>query len=225
MPSQSETPKPQRFPLVLRVAWRPKREGDTKHPRAQAGETTDVSEHGVCLKLPVCLDRGSLLELAVRTPEETIRLSGKVVWSQGAPPGPFAHGMVVAPETPKDRLAWELLLFEQARGPHERPARLGVAVPLSCQTVSGPLEGIARNAGPGGVCLLLPRVLAEGEELVLLIPQESGLLEANGRVAWAEAEPDAAGLTAHGIAFVNRETGQAAMEALLQAHRRATPST
>jgi Tfp pilus assembly protein PilZ len=100
-----------------------------------------------------------------------------------------------------------------------------VAVPLSCQTVVGPLEGMAHNAGPGGVCLLLPRMLAEGEELVLLVPQSSGLLQVNGRVAWVEAEPDAPGLTAHGIVFVNRETGQAAMEALLDAHRRAAPST
>jgi hypothetical protein len=68
-------------------------------------------------------------------------------------------------------------------------------------------------------------MLAEGEELVLLVPQSSGLLQVNGRVAWVEAEPDAPGLTAHGIVFVNRETGQAAMEALLEAHRRAAPST
>ena len=225
MPSPPKTPTPQRFPLVLRVAWRPKREGDTKRPRAQAGDTTDVSEDGLGLKLPVRLDRGSLLELAVRTPEDTIRLSGKVVWSREGAAAPFAHGMVVTPETPKDRLAWDLLLFEQARAAHERPARLAISVPLSCQTVSGPLEGIARNVSPGGVCLLLPRVLAEGEELVLLVPQASGLLEVNGRVAWAEAEPDAAGLTAHGITFISPQAGQAAMEVLLQAHRRAAPST
>ena len=225
MPSRPETAKPQRFPLVLRVAWRPKREAGAAPARAQVGETSDVSEGGLCLHLPVCLDRGSLLEVAIRTPEDTIRLSGQVVWSRGGPSAPFAHGMAVTPETPKDRLAWELLLFELARGSHEPAARLAVAVPLSCQTVVGPLEGMAHNAGPGGVCLLLPRMLAEGEELVLLVPQSSGLLEVNGRVAWVEAEPDAPGLTAHGIAFVNRETGQAAMEALLEAHRRAAPST
>jgi hypothetical protein len=220
-----EKPKAQRFPLVLRVAWRPKTGVGTEPPRAQVGETADVSEHGLCLKLPVCLDRGSLLEVAVRTPEDTIRLSGKVVWSRRGASAPFAHGMVVAPETPKDRLAWELLLFEQTRGAQERPARLGVAVPLSCQTVAGALEATARNVSPGGVCLLLPRVLAEGEELVLLVPQPSGLLEVNGRVAWAEVEPDEAGLTAHGIAFVNPTTAQTAMDALLEAHRRAAPST
>ncbi|MBI3006928.1 MAG: PilZ domain-containing protein [candidate division NC10 bacterium] len=225
MPSQPEKPKPQRFPLVLRVAWRPKTETGAAHSRAQVGETSDVSEGGLCLQLPVCLDRGSLLEVAVRTPEDTVRLSGQVVWSRGGPSAPFAHGMAVTPETPKDRLAWELLLFEQARGSHEPAARLAVAVPLSCQTVVGPLEGMAHNAGPGGVCLLLPRMLAEGEELVLLVPQSSGLLQVNGRVAWVEAEPDAPGLTAHGIAFVNPQAGQAAMEALLKAHRRAAPST
>ena len=225
MPSQPEKPKPQRFPLVLRVAWRPKGEAGTAPARAQVGETSDVSEGGLCLHLPVGLDWGSLLEVAIRTPEDTIHLSGKVVWSRGGPSAPFAHGMVVVPDTPKDRLAWELLLFEQARGSHERPARLAVAVPLSCQTVAGPIEATARNVSPGGVCLLLPRVLAEGEELVLLVPQSSGLLQVNARVAWAEAEPDAAGLTAHGITFVSRETGQAAMEALLEAHRRAAPST
>ncbi|MGH7361417.1 MAG: PilZ domain-containing protein, partial [Candidatus Methylomirabilales bacterium] len=190
MASRPKTPTRQRIPLVLRVAWRPWVEGGTTPPRAQVGETTDVSEHGLGLRLPVRLDRGSLLEVAVRTPEDTIRLSGKVVWSRGGSPAPFAHGMVVAPQTPKDRLAWELLLFEQGQGPQGRPARLAVAVPVSCQTVVGPLQGAACNVSPGGVCLLLSRALAEGEELVLLVPRESGLFEVNGRVAWAEAEAD-----------------------------------
>ena len=224
MPSRPKTPTRQRIPLVLRVAWRPWVEGGTTPPRAQVGETTDVSEHGLGLRLPVRLDRGSLLEVAVRTPEDTIRLSGRVVWSRGGSSAPFAHGMVVAPQTPKDRLAWELLLFEQGQGPQGRPARLAVAVPVSCQTVVGPLQAAACNVSPGGVCLLLSRVLAEGEELVLLVPRESGLFEVNGRVAWAEAEADAAGLTAHGIVFVNPQIGQAAMETLLQAHQRAALS-
>lgn len=220
MSSKPRTPTPQRFPLALRVAWRPKGEGDTPRPRGQAGETVNVSEGGACLHLPVHLEPGAQLELAVRTPEDTIHLSARVVWSRGGEAPPFPHGMTVTPDTAQDRLAWELLLFEQARGPRERAARLTVSVLVSCQTAGGAMEATVRNVSPGGICLLLPGLLAEGEELVLLIPQASGLLEVNGRVAWTDAEPDAAGLIAHGIAFVTPGTGPAAMEAFVEAHRR-----
>lgn len=221
MSSEPRTPTPQRFPLALRVAWRPKAEGDSPHPKAQAGEAVNVSEGGACVHLPVHLQSGTHLELAVRTPEDTIHLSGRVVWSRGGEAPPFPHGMTVTPDTPQDRLAWELLLFEQARGVRERAARLAISVPVSCQTAGGAMDATARNVSPGGLCLLLPGLLAEGEELVLLITRASGLLEVNGRVAWTDAEPDTGGLIAHGIAFATAGAGAAAMEALIEAHRRA----
>lgn len=224
MSNESRTPTPQRFPLALRVAWRPRAEGSTPRLKGQAGETVNVSEGGACVHLPVRLEPGTHLELALRTPEDTIHLSGQVTWSRGGEAPPFPHGMAVAPDTPQDRLAWELLLFEQARGPRERAARLAISVPVSCQTAGGAMEATARNVSPGGLCLLLPGLLAEGEELVLLIPQASKLLEVNGRVAWTDAEPDAAGLIAHGIAFVTPGSSTAAMEALVEAHRRSPRS-
>lgn len=153
MSSKPRTPTPHRFPLALRVAWRPKAEGDGPRSKGQVGETVDVSEGGACLHLPVHLEPGAHLELAVRTPEDTIHLSARVVWSRGGEAPPFPHGMVVTPDTPQDRLAWELLLFEQARGPRERAARLTVPVPVSCQTASGAMEATARDVSPGGICL------------------------------------------------------------------------
>jgi hypothetical protein len=188
--------------------------------RAGVGWTRDLSEAGACVELAEHVRPLEPLVLRLHTDRGPIELEARVVWRRKSKKseGGVLHGISFTNLAAANlRTFGSLLLFKgQTR---DAGVRFPVQLQITCRPVgqARPISGWIGNMSRGGLLLLLPEAMAEGETLDLILHTPTGPMAASGVIAWVkqnEGWPPGE-LIRHGMRFTNLSWANSLVLALL----------
>lgn len=195
-----------RHPIRVPVIYKLK---DPAHVKAGMGWTRDLSEEGAYLELTERLEPSSTLVLFIGTEKRGLEVEATVVWvgGQGSAGEGILHGVSFPRVSAEQRQALSNLL--NLKGQRQLAGlRLPLEISVLCRPKGKegpPLQGRTADISREGLLLLLSQVVPAGSVLHVTLSTARGKVEAEGVIAWVEAQAGqaAAGLVPHGLRFTD----------------------